>query len=167
MSRIRSEGQVDQGVERGVIPEPRRSRRRSGQVRHPHHAQADDRRAAAAQGGRFQITSRPGGLASTGAARSRNYPVGGCGVCLTGWVARTASERIWPVGFRYTPQVDGSGVLVGRVGRMQDLLAWIASCEGACGKESVEHGICSFQREPRFCGSLFTALGGRLSGWRD
>jgi hypothetical protein len=50
---------------------------------------------------------------------------------LTGWAADTADERVWPEGFRYTPQTDGSGLLVGKVGMLDDLRPWIASLGGA------------------------------------
>ena len=50
---------------------------------------------------------------------------------LTGWAAETAGERVWPAGFTYTLQPDGSGLLVGKVGMLDDLKAWIAGFSGA------------------------------------
>jgi hypothetical protein len=42
----------------------------------------------------------------------------------------TAGPRVWPEGFSYTPQPDGSGLLVGKVGRPDDLKTWIAGFNG-------------------------------------
>jgi predicted DNA-binding transcriptional regulator YafY len=48
---------------------------------------------------------------------------------LTGRAAKTAAERIWPAGFVYSP--DGkTGILSGQVGKMDDVLYWIASQQG-------------------------------------
>ncbi len=49
---------------------------------------------------------------------------------LTGRAAATASEKRWPPGFLYSPQDDGSGLLVGRVSQMDDVLVWVASTGG-------------------------------------
>lgn len=51
-------------------------------------------------------------------------------VRLVGRAARTAGEKIWPEGFTYTPQTDGSGLLVGQVSHMDDLVAWAGSFDG-------------------------------------
>jgi proteasome accessory factor C len=49
---------------------------------------------------------------------------------LTGRVAETAGERVWPDGFKYFPSNDGTGVIEGHTGKLDDLLAWIASTGG-------------------------------------
>ena len=51
-------------------------------------------------------------------------------VRLTGRTARTAGERVWPAGFAYAPGGPAEGVLEGQVGKLDDLLAWVASCNG-------------------------------------
>jgi predicted DNA-binding transcriptional regulator YafY len=51
-------------------------------------------------------------------------------VLLTGRAAKTAGERVWPIGFTYTPQGEGKGVLAGSVSKLDDLLAWIAAIGG-------------------------------------
>jgi predicted DNA-binding transcriptional regulator YafY len=51
-------------------------------------------------------------------------------VRLTGRAARTADERQWPPGFTYTTTGGAEGVLSGKVGRMDDILAWAAGFRG-------------------------------------
>jgi predicted DNA-binding transcriptional regulator YafY len=48
---------------------------------------------------------------------------------LIGKAAKTACERVWPEGFTYAS--DGAtGILSGRVGKLDDVLHWVASQEG-------------------------------------
>ena len=49
---------------------------------------------------------------------------------LSGRVAATANERVWPGGFKYQPREGGTGTLEGRVSNVDDLLAWVASVGG-------------------------------------
>jgi predicted DNA-binding transcriptional regulator YafY len=51
-------------------------------------------------------------------------------VLLTGRAAKTAGERVWPVGFTYTPQGESKGVLAGKLSKLDDLLAWVAAIGG-------------------------------------
>jgi len=63
------------------------------------------------------------GITAGGAPRSVR-------VRLTGRAARTAGERIWPEGFTCTQEADGDWLLSGQVGKLDDLLPWIASWDG-------------------------------------
>src|SRR6185437_5200528 len=51
-------------------------------------------------------------------------------VRLIGRAAKAASEKKWPRGFVYRIESDGSGLLVGQVSRMEDVLTWVASLDG-------------------------------------
>lgn len=51
-------------------------------------------------------------------------------VRLTGWAAMTASERLWPAGFTYAPTGPEEGILSGKVGNLDDIRVWVASCQG-------------------------------------
>jgi predicted DNA-binding transcriptional regulator YafY len=49
---------------------------------------------------------------------------------LSARAAETAGERNWPNGFTYRPNEDGTGILTGRVSKLDDILAWVGSVGG-------------------------------------
>jgi predicted DNA-binding transcriptional regulator YafY len=48
---------------------------------------------------------------------------------LTGRAARTVGERVWPEGFAFVSHGE-TGILSGQVGKLDDVLQWVASLDG-------------------------------------
>ena len=51
-------------------------------------------------------------------------------IVLSGRAADTVSERVWPKGFTYVANKDGTVTLTGKIGKLDDLLAWVAAAGG-------------------------------------